>query len=125
MIMDLGFIGTGVMGQSMVGHLLAAGHQVAVYNRTKSKTDSLIEKGATWYDTPTDVAAHSEVVFTMVGYPSDVEEVYFGDKGIFRWSEEIKRRTNAYSLCLKSWGKVINYRADQAKVSIPRWPIKS
>ncbi len=82
--MDLGFIGTGVMGQSMVGHLLAAGHQVAVYNRTKSKTDSLIEKGATWYDTPTDVAAHSEVVFTMVGYPSDVEEVYFGDKGIFR-----------------------------------------
>lgn len=82
--MELGFIGTGVMGQSMVGHLLAAGHQVAVYNRTKSKTDSLIEKGATWYDTPTEVAAHSEVVFTMVGYPSDVEEVYFGDKGIFR-----------------------------------------
>ena len=82
--MELGFIGTGVMGQSMVGHLLAAGHQVSVYNRTKSKTDGLIEKGAKWADNPSEVAANSEVVFTMVGYPSDVEEVYYGDKGIFQ-----------------------------------------
>lgn len=82
--MELGFIGTGVMGQSMVGHLLAAGHQVAVYNRTKSKTDGLVEKGAQWFDTPTEVAANSEIIFTMVGYPRDVEEVYYGDKGIFQ-----------------------------------------
>lgn len=82
--MKLGFIGTGVMGQSMVGHFLASGHHVNVYNRTKSKTDELVAKGAVWCDTPELVAAESEVVFTMVGYPADVEEVYYGEKGIFQ-----------------------------------------
>lgn len=81
--MKIGFIGTGVMGQSIVKHFLAAGHEVAVYNRTKSKTDELVAKGAVWQDTPAKVTENSDVVFSMVGYPSDVEEIYYGDNGVF------------------------------------------
>ena len=81
-ITSIGFVGIGIMGQSMAGHLLAAGYSVNVFNRTKSKTDSLVAKGASWFDSPGEVAAHSDVIITMVGFPSDVEEVYFGDQGI-------------------------------------------
>lgn len=81
---SLGFIGTGVMGASVVKHLLAAGYPVAVYNRTKSKTDELITLGATWQETPKDVANGSDIIFTMVGYPQDVENTYYGDAGIFK-----------------------------------------
>lgn len=81
--MKIGFIGTGVMGQSIVKHFLEAGHEVAVYNRTKSKTDELVAKGAIWQDTPAKATESSEVVFSMVGYPSDVEEIYYGDNGVF------------------------------------------
>lgn len=81
-IASIGFVGVGIMGQNMAGHLLAAGYQVNLYNRTKSKTDALVAKGAKWFDTPGEVAAHSNMIITMVGYPSDVEEVYFGEKGI-------------------------------------------
>jgi 3-hydroxyisobutyrate dehydrogenase len=81
-IASIGFVGVGIMGQSMAGHLLAAGYQVHVYNRTKSKTDALIAKGAIWHDTPGAVAAQSDLIITMVGFPSDVEEVYFGENGI-------------------------------------------
>lgn len=80
--MQLGFIGTGVMGKSIVRHLLHAGHDVHIFTRTKSKAMDLIEEGASWKDTPREVADHSEVIFTMVGYPSDVEEVYLRDGGI-------------------------------------------
>ncbi|KRM05807.1 hypothetical protein FC89_GL001520 [Liquorilactobacillus ghanensis DSM 18630] len=82
--MKIGFIGTGVMGSAIASHLISAGNQLAVYNRTKSKTDSLVKQGAIWYDSPAEVAAVSELVFTMVGFPSDVEAVYFGEKGIFK-----------------------------------------
>ncbi|MDT2820844.1 NAD(P)-dependent oxidoreductase [Enterococcus devriesei] len=81
--MKIGFIGTGVMGKSIVKHFLAAGHEVTVYNRTKSKTDELVKQGAVWQDTPGEVTAVSEIIFSMVGYPSDVEEIYYGTKGIF------------------------------------------
>ncbi|WP_438848690.1 NAD(P)-dependent oxidoreductase [Enterococcus sp. AZ048] len=81
--MKIGFIGTGVMGKSIVKHFLAAGHEVAVYNRTKSKTDELVAHGAIWQDTPAEVTNASEIIFSMVGYPSDVEEIYYGAKGIF------------------------------------------
>lgn len=81
--MKIGFIGTGVMGKSIVKHFLAAGHEVAVYNRTKSKTDELVAHGAVWQDTPAEVANTSEIIFSMVGYPSDVEEIYYGSKGVF------------------------------------------
>ncbi|ETY73636.1 NAD(P)-dependent oxidoreductase [Lactiplantibacillus fabifermentans] len=81
--MQLGFVGTGVMGAAIAQNLMAAGHQLTVYNRTKSKTDALVANGATWAATPADVAKHSDVVFTMVGFPTDVDNVYFGDDGIF------------------------------------------
>lgn len=77
----LGWIGTGVMGQSMAGHLLAKGYQVTVYSRTKAKAEALLAKGAKWADTPAEVAKNSDVVFTIVGYPSDVREVILGKDG--------------------------------------------
>jgi 3-hydroxyisobutyrate dehydrogenase len=78
----IGWIGTGVMGSSMAGHLLEAGHQLAVYNRTRARADGLVDKGATWRDSPAEVAADAEVVFTMLGFPVDVREVVLGDEGI-------------------------------------------
>lgn len=86
----IGFIGLGIMGQSMAGHLLAAGHPLNVFNRSKAKTDDLVAKGAKWFDTIGDLAAESDVIITMVGYPSDVEEVYFGADKI------LDRAKNAY-----------------------------
>lgn len=88
--MKIGFIGTGVMGQSIVKHFLAANHQLTVYNRTKSKTDKLVEAGAHWRDTPEEVTKESEIIFSMVGYPSDVEEIYYGQQGIFSADVENK-----------------------------------
>jgi 3-hydroxyisobutyrate dehydrogenase len=77
----VGWIGTGVMGSSMCGHLLAAGHPVTVHNRTRARADGLVERGAAWADTPADVAAASDVTFSIVGYPSDVREVLLGPDG--------------------------------------------
>ncbi|KAB2337324.1 NAD(P)-dependent oxidoreductase [Cytobacillus depressus] len=78
----IGFIGTGVMGKSMAGHLLHAGYPVVVYSRTKSKAEDLITNGAEWTNSPKEVAEKCNVIITMVGYPSDVEEVYIGKNGI-------------------------------------------
>ncbi|WP_139996268.1 NAD(P)-dependent oxidoreductase [Paenibacillus paridis] len=80
----IGFIGTGIMGASMAGHLLAGGYQVNVYNRTKSRTDALVANGAVWHETPQSVAEHSDVVITMLGYPADVEGIYFGASGLLQ-----------------------------------------
>jgi 3-hydroxyisobutyrate dehydrogenase len=84
----LGWIGTGVMGSSMCAHLLSAGYQVTVSTRTRSRADALIESGATWADTPSAVAKASDVVFTMLGYPSDVREVVLGPSGILSAAKE-------------------------------------
>jgi 3-hydroxyisobutyrate dehydrogenase len=78
----IGWIGTGVMGLSMCSHLQEKGYPTTIYSRTKSRAQRLIDKSATWADTPAGVAAASDVIFTIVGLPSDVREVYFGDKGI-------------------------------------------
>ncbi|MEM7368623.1 MAG: NAD(P)-dependent oxidoreductase [Bacteroidota bacterium] len=78
----IGWIGTGVMGVSMLGHLLDQGYSATVYNRTRSKAQAVLDKGAEWADSPKAVAEQSDVVFTIVGFPSDVEEVYFGEQGI-------------------------------------------
>jgi 3-hydroxyisobutyrate dehydrogenase len=78
----IGFIGTGVMGGAMAGHLIDAGYRLNVYNRTREKSDRLVERGAVWCDSPGEVAACSDVVITIVGYPNDVEEVYLGRGGI-------------------------------------------
>jgi 3-hydroxyisobutyrate dehydrogenase len=72
---EIGFIGTGVMGLSMAGHLQAAGYGLHVHNRTKAKAASLLEAGAVWEATPGDVAAVCDVTFTIVGFPPDVEEI--------------------------------------------------
>jgi 3-hydroxyisobutyrate dehydrogenase len=80
--MRLGWIGTGIMGRSMCGHLMAAGHEMTVFSRTKEKAGDLIARGATWAATPAAVASASEAVFTMVGFPADVREVYFGADGV-------------------------------------------
>jgi 3-hydroxyisobutyrate dehydrogenase len=78
----IGWIGTGVMGASMCGHLIDAGHPVGVYSRTRERAESLVEKGAAWADTPAQAAAAADVVFTMVGYPADVREVILGEQGV-------------------------------------------
>jgi 3-hydroxyisobutyrate dehydrogenase and related beta-hydroxyacid dehydrogenases len=78
----IGWIGTGVMGLSMCGHLLAAGHPAIVYNRTREKTDPLVAKGAIWAESPRAVAELADVVFTIVGYPADVRRVYLEDDGV-------------------------------------------
>lgn len=78
----LGWVGTGVMGSSMCAQLLAKGYPVTVSTRTRTKAAALLEAGATWADTPEEVASNSDVVFTMVGYPADVREVILGSQGL-------------------------------------------
>lgn len=85
---SIGFVGTGVMGKSMVRHLLKAGYTVYVYNRTKEKAADLIDEGAKWCDSPKEIARTVDVVMTMVGYPHDVEEVYFGENGILNHAKQ-------------------------------------
>lgn len=79
---SIAFIGTGVMGRSMAGHLLKAGHTLHVHNRTRAKAQALLDVGATWHDTPGAAAAHADFVFTIVGFPQDVEETYFSPAGV-------------------------------------------
>jgi 3-hydroxyisobutyrate dehydrogenase len=85
--MRIGFIGTGVMGGSMAGHLLKAGYALTVFNRTKSKAENLLSAGAKWADTPAEVARNAKVVLTIVGDPADVEAIYLGPEGILAQAE--------------------------------------
>ena len=78
----LGWIGTGVMGTSMCGHLIKAGYRVTVYNRSPHKAQALLEAGASWGESPAAVARQSDVVFTMVGFPSDVRQTILGAAGV-------------------------------------------
>jgi 3-hydroxyisobutyrate dehydrogenase len=78
----IGWIGTGVMGGPMVGHLMAAGCSATVFNRTKARAEPLLKKGARWAATPADVARESDIVFTIVGFPSDVRETYLASNGL-------------------------------------------
>lgn len=80
--MKIGFVGTGVMGTGIVNNLLKAGHAVTVYSRTKSKAKPLIDNGAIWADSPAKACLGNDFVLTMVGYPNDVRDVYFGKNGI-------------------------------------------
>ena len=79
--MRVGWIGTGIMGGAMCGHVLSAGHEVTVHSRTRAKAEPLLARGARWAATPADVAAGADVVFTMVGYPADVRQVILGEHG--------------------------------------------
>ena len=80
--LSIAVIGTGVMGRSMAGHLQKAGHKLHVYNRTKEKAAALVEAGATWHETAGSAAAEADVVFTIVGFPTDVEATYLGQGGV-------------------------------------------
>jgi len=78
----VGFIGLGVMGQSMAGHILSAGYKLHVYTRTRQSAQDIIEKGAVWEDSVADLSGKCDVIITIVGFPKDVEEVYFKEGGI-------------------------------------------
>ena len=84
----IGWIGLGVMGRSMCGHLIDKGFSATVYTRTKSTADALVAKGATWADSPKAVAEQSDVVFSIVGFPSDVREVLLGEDGALAGSKK-------------------------------------
>jgi 3-hydroxyisobutyrate dehydrogenase len=77
----IGWIGTGVMGSSMCGHLIAKGFSATVYNRSKEKAEKLLSQGAAWADSPKAVAEKSDVVFSIVGFPQDVRQVILGEDG--------------------------------------------
>ena len=84
----IGWIGTGVMGKSMCMHILKAGYAIFVYNRTKEKAMELIKAGAKWCSSPKEVAEQCEIIFTIVGFPQDVKEVYLGENGILAGIEK-------------------------------------
>lgn len=84
----IGWVGTGVMGVSMLSLIQKAGYTSVVYNRTKAKAQSLLDAGAEWADTPAAVAAKADIIFTIVGFPEDVREVYLGEGGILQSVKE-------------------------------------
>ena len=86
--MKIAWIGTGVMGESMAGHLLDAGHELYVYNRTVSKTENLVKRGAKLLAEIKDAPLNADVIFTMVGYHKDVEGVYLGNDGLITTAKE-------------------------------------
>ena len=119
----IGWIGTGVMGRSMCGHLLAKGYEVSIYNRTREKALQLLEEGAKWAGSPRDVADKSDVIFTMVGFPQDVREVYLGEDGILAGAKPgsivVDMTTTAPSLAREVYAEAISQsvRAIDAPVS--------
>lgn len=88
MIKNVGFIGAGVMGKSMIRNLMKKGFQVTVYSRTKSKAEDIIAEGAIWRDSAAECTKGQDVIITIVGFPKDVEETYFGEKGVIANSED-------------------------------------
>ena len=82
----IGWIGTGVMGRSMCGHLIDAGYKATIFNRSPEKANDLVARGATLVASPKQVAEASDVVFTIVGFPKDVESVILGEQGVLAGS---------------------------------------
>ncbi|TWU35787.1 2-hydroxy-3-oxopropionate reductase [Novipirellula aureliae] len=106
----IGWIGTGVMGKSMCGHLLQSGFSVTVYNRTRSKAESLVRSGARWVDSPRQVAEESDVVFTIVSYPEDVRKIYLcKNSGMLAGAKEkailVDMTTSEPSLAIEIYNK--------------------
>lgn len=120
---NIGFIGIGVMGESIVKHLLTAGFHVTVYTRTKDKAQAVLNLGAHWAETPAQAAQQQHIIFTMVGTPQDVEQVYFGKDGIFQTAKQgaivIDMTTSEPSLAKKiyEYAKAIDVYALDAPVS--------
>ena len=84
----IGWIGTGVMGASMCGHLMDQGFEATIYTRSKEKAQGLLDKGAQWVDSPKAVAENSDVIFAIVGFPADVRAVFLGEDGALAGSKE-------------------------------------
>ena len=105
----VGFIGLGVMGKSMAGHILKAGYTLHVYTRTKNSSDDLITQGAIWEDSIKELSRQCDVIITMVGFPSDVEEVYLSENGILANAEKgsliVDMTTSSPDLALKIYEK--------------------
>ncbi|MBR7797249.1 NAD-binding protein [Agaribacter marinus] len=103
--MNIGFIGIGVMGKSMALNLIQAGYNLSIYTRTKLKAEQLLKAGATWQDSPALLAQSSDIIITMVGYPKDVEAIYFGKEGILNYISKgtylIDMTTSKPSLAVK------------------------
>ena len=101
----VGFIGLGVMGQSMASHILNAGYKLHIYTRTKHKAENIISKGAVWEDSVSELSTKCDVIITIVGFPADVEEVYLGDKGILNHAKKesivIDMTTSSPDLAIK------------------------
>lgn len=123
MIKNVGFIGAGVMGKSMIRNLMKKGFQVTVYSRTKSKAEDIIAAGAIWRDSAAECAKGQDVIITIVGFPKDVEETYFGEKGIIANSEDnailIDMTTSSPKLAAKIYdeSKAVGKHALDAPVS--------
>ena len=83
----IGWIGTGVMGVSMCGHLIDAGFSATIFTRSKAKAEPLLSKGAVWADSPKAVAEASDVIFSIVGFPNDVRAVMLADDGALAGSK--------------------------------------
>jgi 3-hydroxyisobutyrate dehydrogenase len=83
-IRTVAFIGTGIMGEPIARHILDAGYHLVVNNRTKAKADTLVAAGATWASSPSEAARDADVVFTMLGFPDEVEDVYLATDGLLR-----------------------------------------
>ena len=119
----VGFIGVGVMGKSMVRNLMKAGYEVDVYTRTNSKITDVIEEGAVWCEDIKTCVEDKDVIITIVGYPKDVEEVYFGSDGILNNAKEgsivIDMTTTSPDLSVKIYNeaKLKNIKALDAPVS--------
>lgn len=121
--LHIGFIGIGVMGKSMARNLMKAGYPVSIYSRTKSKCEDILSEGAEWQDTPRTIAENTNVLITMVGYPSDVEEIYLGSEGLLNYAKPgsylIDMTTSAPTLAKKIYavGKEVGLHVLDAPVS--------
>jgi 3-hydroxyisobutyrate dehydrogenase len=119
----LGWIGTGVMGASMCGHLLSAGFEVVVNSRSRAKAEPLLARGARWADSPKGVAEQCDAVFAIVGYPADVRQVFLGDQGALAGSKPgnilVDMTTSQPSLAVEIYqmAKAKNVHALDAPVS--------
>lgn len=119
----VGFVGLGVMGRSMAGHILSAGYELHVYTRTFKTAQGLIEKGAVWEETTAQLAGKCDVVITIVGFPKDVEEVYFGNTGLINNAKKetvlIDMTTSSPDLAVKIYetGRTKGVHALDAPVS--------
>lgn len=105
----VGFIGLGVMGKSMAGHILKAGYKLHVYTRTKASAETLISKGAVWENTVQALSQKCDLIITIVGFPTDVEEVYLSENGILNHAKKgtvlIDMTTSSPDLAIKIYEK--------------------